>query len=227
MSRSGYEFYLDKCLLPVVPSSLQIKINNANRRITLINEGEINLLKNAGLTSIEFECDIPQVSYPFANYKSGFVSAESFLETFEKLKTDRKPFQFIVVRSLPSGKTLFSTNIKVSLEDYTIKESAEIGFDCCVSFKLKQYREYGTKTVTLNSGSNTASVKNKRSSETNPVVKRQTTYKTRENDTAFNISKYFYGDGSQYEKIISANSDRLNGGSNLVPANTTLTIPPA
>lgn len=45
MARSGYEFYLDKCLLPVTPSKLQLKIDNANKTLTLMDEGEINILK--------------------------------------------------------------------------------------------------------------------------------------------------------------------------------------
>ena len=36
-----YDFYLDKCLLPVTPSKLSLKINNANKTLTLINEREI------------------------------------------------------------------------------------------------------------------------------------------------------------------------------------------
>jgi hypothetical protein len=51
----GYDFYLDKCLLPVAPSKLSLNINNANKTLTLINEGEINTLKKAELTDIEFE----------------------------------------------------------------------------------------------------------------------------------------------------------------------------
>lgn len=53
MARSGYEFYLDKCLLPVTPSKLQLKIDNANKTLTLMDEGEINILKKAGLTEVE------------------------------------------------------------------------------------------------------------------------------------------------------------------------------
>ena len=49
MARSGYDFYLDKCLLPVTPSKLQIKINNANKTLTLIDEGQINILKTLNL----------------------------------------------------------------------------------------------------------------------------------------------------------------------------------
>lgn len=149
MSKSGYDFYLDKCLLPIAPQKLQIKVNNANKTVTLIDEGQINILKTAELTDIEFECDLPNVQYPFAVYKEGFKGANYFLDYFEQLKTQKKPFQFIVSRTLPNGKVLFSTNIKVSLEDYTLTEQAKNGFDITAKIKLKQYRDYGTKTVNI------------------------------------------------------------------------------
>lgn len=147
--KSGYDFYLKKCLLPVTPQKLEIKINNANDTLTLINEGEINILKTAALTDIEFECEIPQVKQPYAVYKSGFQGASYFLDYFEGLKTSKQPFQFLVSRTMPNGKVLFSTNIKVSMEDYKVTEDAENGFDLRVKISLKQYREYSTKTVNI------------------------------------------------------------------------------
>ena len=170
MKKSGYDFYLKRCLLPVPPDKLEIKINNANDTLTLIDEGEINILKQAELTDIEFECRIPQTKYPFAAYKSGFKKASYFLNYFEKLKTKKKPFQFIVSRAAPNGKLFFSTNMKVSLEDYKITEQAKNGFDLIVKIKLKQYRAYGTKTVSIKSTSSSskpkATVKTKRAEST-------------------------------------------------------------
>lgn len=154
MSKYGYDFYLKDCLLPIAPDRVQIKINNANNTITLMNEGEINILKAPGLTDIEFECGIPQVKYPFAVYKSGFKGASYFLSFFEELKAGKKPFQFIVSRTMPNGKVLFSTNIKVSLEDYRVTEQAKDGFDLTVRIKLKQYRDYGTKNIRIRSDGN-------------------------------------------------------------------------
>lgn len=149
MNKNGYDFYLNKCLLPIAPEKLEVKINNANDTLTLINEGEINILKTPELTDVEFECRIPQVKYPFATYSSGFKGASFFLDYFESLKVNKKPFQFIVSRTMPNGKVLFSTNMKVSLEDYKITEQAKEGFDLVVKIKLKQYRDYGTKTVNI------------------------------------------------------------------------------
>lgn len=149
MSKNGYDFYLGLCLLPITPDKLTVKINNANSTLTLIDEGQINILKKAELTDVEFECRIPQTKYPFAKYKAGFLGASFFLSYFENLKTSKKPFQFIVSRMKPSGGILFATNLKVSMEDYKITEQAKEGFDLIVKIKLKQYREYSTKTVNI------------------------------------------------------------------------------
>lgn len=173
MSKTGYDFYLKKCLLPIAPDKLQIKINNANETLTLINEGEINILKTAELTDVEFECRIPQVKYPFASYKSGFKGASYFLDYFKSLKVDKKPFQFIVSRTMPNGKVLFSTDMKVSMEDYKITEQAKDGFDLTVKIKLKQYRDYGTKTVNIKIAASKpkATVQKTRSTESKPATK--------------------------------------------------------
>ena len=45
MAQSGYDMYFDKCLFPVTPEKISIKINGNNKTVNLINEGEINILK--------------------------------------------------------------------------------------------------------------------------------------------------------------------------------------
>ena len=144
-----YDFYLDGLLLPVPPEQLKISIANQNSTYVLIDQGEINLLKRAGLTEIEFECLLPQVRYPFAVYAGGFKPAAYYLEHLEQLKVSRQPFQFIVSRAMPNGRVLFSNNIKVSLEDYTITENAKNGFDVQVKIRLKQYKDFGTRTMAV------------------------------------------------------------------------------
>ncbi len=141
----AYYFYLGKILCPIAPSKLQIKINNKNKTMTLMNGGEINILKQAGLTDISFDLLLPNVKYPFATYKSDFQKAKTYIDELEKLKAGKKPFQFIVTRTFPDGKMLFDTNIKVSLENYDIKEDRKEGFDIIASVTLKQYKDYGTK----------------------------------------------------------------------------------
>ena len=147
MSSRGYDFYLDKCLLPVAPSKLEISESGLNKVISLIDGGEINLLKCPKLKEIRFDCMIPQVSYPFAARSGTAKPAEYYLGYLEGLRAAKKPFQFIVSRTMPSGKVLFSTDIKVSLESLTVTEAAEQGFDLIFKIKLKQYRDYGLKAI--------------------------------------------------------------------------------
>ena len=90
---------------------------------------------------------LPQLPYPFAAYEGPFRDAESYLEAIERLKTGKKPFQFIVWRETPGGRRMFTTNMKVSLEEYSIVEEAANGFDVTVKIRLKQYRPFGMQTV--------------------------------------------------------------------------------
>lgn len=229
MSKAGYDFYLKKCLLPIAPEKLELKINNANSTLTLINEGEINILKTSELTDVEFECRIPQVKYPFATYKSGFKGASYFLDYFERLKVDKKPFQFIVSRTMPNGKVLFSTNMKVSLEDYKITEQAKDGFDLKVKIKLKQYRDYGTKTVSIKIAASKpkVTVEKPRAAETNPIPHTTQTYTVVRGDCLWNIAKRFYGNGAKYTIIYNANRGIIGGNPNLIYPGQVLTIPTA
>lgn len=232
MTESGYDFYLDKCLLPVPPDKLTIKINNGNSTVKLINEGEINILKNAELTDIDFECMIPQSEYPFAIYKSGFKEVSYFLDYFETLKTNNKPFQFIVCRKKPNGKNLFNTNIKVSMESYTITEDAKQGFDIKVKIKLKQWKDYGTKTVKIAVNKSTSKSKAVsepvRSSITSPAPPASSqTYTVVKGDCLYNIAKKYYGDGSKYTAIYNANKNVIGGNPNLIYPGQVLTIPVA
>lgn len=221
----AYYFYLGKMLCPVAPSKLQLKIDNQNKTMTLINEGEINILKQSGLTDVSFDLLLPNVKYPFATYKSGFENAGAFLGELEKMKSKKQPFQFIVTRELPNGKMLFDTNMKVSLENYDIKEDRKEGFDVIVSIKLKQYKDYGTKlcTVTLDDKPK-VSVENNRSAETSPAPATNTTYTVESGDSLWKIAKKIYGDGSKYTVIFDANKDKVKNP-NLIYPDQVLTIP--
>lgn len=71
----------------------------------------------------------------------------------------------------PNGRILFSTNLKVTLEDYTIVEDAGQGLDLTVKINLKQWRDYRTKLVNIQQNDDstiTATVQATRAAETAP-----------------------------------------------------------
>lgn len=224
-----YDVYLDTMLCPIAPEKIQMKINNNNKTVTLINEGEINILKKAGLTDISFDLLFPNVRYPFAQYPNGFRNAQYYLEYLERLKTNKDPFKFKVIRRFPDGKMLFDTNMEVSMEDYSPSDDATEGFDVKVTVKLKQYRNYGTKTCNIKFASTKPKIappKPARPAPKSPAPKAQPrTYTVVRGDCLWNIAKRFYGNGAQWPKIYNANRGAIGGNPNLIYPGQRYTIP--
>jgi LysM repeat protein len=227
----AYDFFLGKVRLPVAPSKLSVKINGKNQTTTLINEGEINVLKKPGLTDISFTALLPNAKYPFAEYDGGFKPAAYFLDELERLKirTDENgrniPFQFVVFRVEPGGKALFETDIKVSLEDYKIIEDAKSGFDVSVDVALKQYEDWGTKIVEvkqLTPEKTTVTVEQNRPAENAPAQKTHTVAK---GDSLWAIAQKYLGKGDRYPEIYTLNQSIIDAG-NKGTGNTKYTIYP-
>lgn len=196
----AYSFYLDGVLLPVTPEEVQIKINGKNETMVLMDQGEVNLLKTPGLTEVSFDALFPNSRYPFAVYPQGFRQADYYLSVLEQLKLKTVPFQLVISRE-KGGAWLYGTSLKVSLENYTMKEEAgKYGTDVLVSLELKQYRDYGTKTCQI-SGSTAVIVPNRETYSTSV----ETQYMVQEGDTLYEISKRCYGDGNRYKELQEAN----------------------
>lgn len=213
-----YNFFIDGVQLPVAPSAMSMKINNKNETITLINEGEVNILKKAGLTDIEFEVEFPNTKYPYAVYPSGYQPASFYLEHLEKLKVGQEPFQFIVNRMKPEGSLLFDTNMTVSLEDYTIDEDAENGFDIKSTITLKQFKPFGTKKLAVKSSpspSNASNANAKTNVAKKVVVEKQRStaskstpksHTVKAGDTLWSIAKKHLGDGAKASELAKLNN---------------------
>ena len=219
----SYLVYLGNLLLPVPPESIQTKIQNQNITITLINEAEYNFLKSPGLTEISFDILLPAFKYPFAVYENGFKDQKYFLDEIKKLKLDKKPFKFFVSRELPNGKGLYDTEFKnVSLEEYTIKEEANNGFDLTVSIELKEYNPIKTDIADISEDGTITEEKQREESPSAPSADNQN-YTVKSGDTLWALAKFYYGDGSKYSLIASANPDITNP--NLIYPGQVLVIP--
>lgn len=142
-----YDFYIDKEILPIPPKDVEIATNNMNKTVDLVNGGQINILKDDGLKTVKFECLLPSTWYPFSTYKRGFMPPIHYLEKFEELKSTKKVFQLIINRRDNLTFSLFDTNLSVSLENYTVKESAEDGNDVIVSLEFKEFNLKPTKQI--------------------------------------------------------------------------------
>ena len=211
--------------MPQTPAKLSVKISGKNTTVTLLNEGEINFLKYPGLTEITLPLVFPMLTTS--------KRPDYYLTLLERAKTQKTTTQFIMTRTTPAGQLLFDTNIKVSVEDYTIEENATNGLDVSVEVKLKQYRDYSTKTVAIKTTvkhndskdtpvvKKTATVKTTRPATTAPKVR---TYTVKKGDTLWGIAKKYYGNGAKYPTIYDANKDKIKNP-NLIYAGQVLTLP--
>lgn len=203
-----YQMYIGKVLFPVTPGKLQIKINGTNKTITLINEGEVNLIKSPGLTDVSTEVLLPTLTeYPFAVYPNGFRQPDWYLEQLEKWKQSKKPVTFKMLRTAPDGELLWDTNIPVTIEDYTIVEDADSqGFDVTVSIIMKEHREWGAKKLIIKKSKKKAAKKKKVVMKKMREAKSPArTHTVLMGDTIQGIAKRELGDASRWKEIYNLN----------------------
>ena len=202
MIDKGYIFYLDGILVPITPSSITTKINNKNKVVTLINDGDFNTLKEEGLKEFTFDMCLPAYKYPFA--RGVLLPINYYLNMLSFLKNSKKPFRFIVIREGAVGSSGYNTTMLVSLENYEIKEDAGNGRDVVVSVTLKEYKNVnstlfkyvniGAQAIgTALSVATFISTKTRDSSS----KKSQRTYKVKEGDTLYIIAKKELGDANK------------------------------
>ena len=211
-----HRFQMDKIMLPVTPSKLTVKIKGNNKTLTLVNEGEMNILRSPGLTEISFEAVLPMLGkYPFS---CDYHRPDYYLNAFEQLMVKKQPFQFFVTRKTPSGQILFPTSMQVSLESYTITEDASQGLDMTVAITLKQYVSYVTKkdTVLEVSADGEATIIEETKREASSAPKAQT-YTVKAGDCLWTIAKKYYNDGARYKDIYEANKDKLKSPNLIYP----------
>lgn len=211
----SYACYLGGMEVPT-PAKLTVKIKGKNKTLVLLNEGEINFLRSPGLKEIT----VPLV-FPMLN---GSRSPAVYLDMLEDLKANKKTTQFILVRASLDGRRLFDTNMTVSVEDYNITEDATKGLDVSVDVNLKQWRDYGTKTATVEqsaAGGQTVTVEQERDAGTAPAAK---TYTVKKGDSLWAIAAKYYGKGAEYVKIYEANGDKISNPNRIYPGQV-LTLP--
>jgi len=195
-------------LLPVTPGKCEITVNGRNETVDLINEGEVNVLKSPGLSDISIpELILPMHDYPFVNKIDGLSSYHSpdyYLKRFQWLKTEKRKFNFHLIRTTPDGQNVsWDTKMKVSLEDYSIVEDAdEYGDDVVVSLELKEWRKWGAKKLKVTSKGKTQTTS---SGKDEPAKKNIKKYTVKAKDTLKKIAKKYLGNSNSDDLIYKRN----------------------
>jgi LysM repeat protein len=225
-----YRVYIDGVPYPVTPSSIEIKYGNKNTTISLLNDGEVNIPKEKGLTEVSFDLMLPNTKLPFAYYENEYLPASYFLYLLRDLKAEKSVFQLLILRFTPGGDILWHTNLTCTLEDFSFTEDAEQGPVVTASVTFKQYVDFSTQTCTI---TETASKKKKKKKKkkkraSKKKAKKNTVYTVKKGDCLWAIAKKYYNDGSKYPAIYKANKkviDAHKGGPNMIWPGDKLKIP--
>lgn len=226
-----YYFFLSALPIPITPGALSIKTPSQNKTVTLVNEGEINIIKEQGLREISFEFLLPQQHYPFINGAKaiddlaftngldlGFIKigrptagnylASIYIPILNELKKRKKPIQFIVTRLTPDNKPVFYTNIKCAIEDFTYEEDADKhGLDVMCNITLKEYKPYATKSYSLSLLESEDTTTAKRVATMKKIREAKEppkTYKAKDGDTPGAVSKIMTGATEKAKEVVNA-----------------------
>ncbi len=227
----AYEIRIKGLRLPVAPEKIQISVPSTNEKITLASSQEYVIPKKGGLRQIEFEALLPNQQYPFAEYYdnkerdykengSEFKNALAYLSYIEALKFNKMSFQLQINRRLENGEVIYNDDITVVLEDYTIVDDAENGFDTMVALKFCEYVEIETEVVKATSDG----LQSTKERESKTAPKPPTNYKVVKGDTLWGLAKKYYNDGSKYTVIANANKDIIKNP-DLIYAGQEIKIP--
>ena len=217
----SYSVYLKisgkKYKLPVNPEEIK-KTQKLNiEKYQVLKSGQVSVPKFPELWTYEFSCELPHQEVHYMESGSR-ADPDRYIRAITKAQRKKKPVQLIY----SNGET-DDESVKVLIESCTITEKAGEEGDKYLSLSFVQYKAPSKKYVAVVTPAATVA-QPQTPQPANPAVEQGKTYTVQKGDTLWKIAKQFYGNGSQYPKIVSANLDKIKNP-NLIYPGQTFSIP--
>ncbi|MBQ7526083.1 MAG: hypothetical protein IJT09_06580 [Abditibacteriota bacterium] len=192
-------------IFPIAPESCEVTIENKNEPLTLVDYGEVNILRKPGLKTFNFEVFLPAMPIPMARYPEGFKPPEFYIDLIHQFKEEKTALNFLILRNAPGMTEAWkTTTLKVSVETCDVYEGwREYGMGAVLRLSLKKWAPYEVKTF-VKDGDGTFREKKTTPEKIDSVVRRDT---AKENTTAANVAKQEYGDFDQFKRFNKDNPD--------------------
>ena len=217
----SYSVYLKisgkKYKLPVNPEEIKKTQKLSIEKYQVLKSGQVSVPKFPELWTYEFSCELPHQEVHYMESGSR-ADPDRYIRAITKSQKKKKPVQLIY----SNGET-DDESVKVLIETCTITEKAGEEGDKYLSLSFVQYKAPSQKYVAVVTPAATVAQPQTPQPE-NPAVEQGKTYTVQKGDTLWKIAKQFYGNGSQYPKIVSANSDKIKNP-NLIYPGQTFSIP--
>lgn len=190
--------------IPVLPDTFPVKSPGKNEVIEIVKLGDINRLRQKGLKEISWSSFFPANVEP---YVTGQVVYEpmDYIKAIQTARDLEKPIRFLLLGADLDVNTLFG------IDDLSYEERAgEVG-DIYYTLKLKEWKHYAAKTVTLPTAQTVkkAVVSAPKRPGAPPPKK---THTVKKGDSLWAISKAAYNDGGKYPQVYSTNKPIIDNG---------------
>ena len=217
MSYSAYFKYgSKKYKLPVNPEEIKRSRELNIETYQVLEEGQVSIPSYCALEEFSFEAEFPSQD---VNYMEPGTEAEAdyYEKMFRKAQKNKKPIRFIASNDISDD-----ISVKVLVKSVDIVEKAGEEGDKYISLTLMEYKGAGKRYVAIQTPDATVKQEETPLAE-NPAVTANKTHTVQSGDTLWGIAKKYYGNGSQYQKIVSANPSIKNP--NLIYPGQVFTIP--
>lgn len=202
--------------IPVLPAKLNVSSPGKNERVTVLELGEVLLLRKKGLRILSWESFFPVSKAP---YTVGQIrDPVSVVQAIQKARDQKSPVRFLI-----TGTDL-DCNLRMGIDSFEYEErSGELG-DLYYTIKLYEWKDISPKRIVLPEKKEEPA---KTQEPERPGKPEQTskTYTVKPGDCLWNIAKAIYGKGSGYTKIYNANKGVIGSNPNLIYAGQVFTIP--
>lgn len=195
-------------LLPVTPSGYTWRFGNQVETVRLDQVGEVNYPGTANLCQTSIEALLPAQLYPFCA-PGAVADPDYYLDVLQDWCRKGTILRFLV-----SGTRV---NEQVILEEVTFGESDGTN-DVTATITLRGWRRVETPVLSTQGGG--AQTGRDDATGANSAHR----YTVVSGDTLWGIAERFYGSGTEYRRIASANSDQIKNP-NLIYPGQVLTIP--
>ena len=217
MSYSVYFKYgSKKYKLPVNPEEIKRSRELNIETYQVLEEGQVSIPSYCSLEEYSFEAEFPSQD---VNYMEPGAEADAdyYEKMFRKAQKNKKPIRFIASNDISDD-----ISVKVLVKSVEVVEKAGEEGDKYISLTLLEYKGAGKRYVAVQTPDATEKQEETPLAE-NPAVTANKTHTVQSGDTLWGIAKKYYGNGSQYQKIVSANPSIKNP--NLIYPGQVFTIP--
>lgn len=203
--------------LPVLPAKLKVTSPGNNEKATVLELGDILILRKKGLRTIAWDCFFPVNDAPYVTGR--ITDPVSIVKAIQKARDQDTPVRFLITG------TDMDVNIRMGVETFDYEERAgEVG-DLYYSIKLSEWKDYSPRRITLPAEPAKPAQTQEPARTGEPEAAAAKTYTVKAGDCLWNIAKALYGKGSDYTKIYNANKGTIGSNPNLIYPGQVYTIP--